>query len=206
MMLAVLLASQAAAAILMRPLADHPLPSVSIASVAGWKPVNAPLSDWKPYLQAPVREDLYAFEKDGQQVGVFIGIFRDQRQGSELVSSVNQLVGADKKKWQRVAGGTRAVEVNGRTIPVQVETLRTTGGTIVAWRWYCFDGMSTASDYRAKFQLAVDRLARRDDASAWVAVYVVNPESPSAGERSLAAFVGEMGGSLESGLFEVVGQ
>ncbi len=205
-MLAVLLASRAAAAILTRPLADHPLPSVSIASVAGWKPVSTPLSDWKPYLQAPAREDLYAFEKDGEQVGVFVGIFRDQRQGSELVSSVNELVGADKKKWQRVATGARAVEMNGRTTSVQMETLRTAGGTIVAWRWYCFDGMCSASDYRAKFQLAVDRLARRDDTSAWVAIFVVNPETPSAGERSLAAFVGEMGGSLERGLFEVVGQ
>ena len=74
--------------------------------------------------------------------------------------------------------------MNGGTLAVQMEALRSTGGgTIVAWRWYCLGEVSTASDYRAKFRLAVDRLARRDDTSAWVAIFVVNPESVAAGER-----------------------
>ena len=91
LMLAVLLASPATAAVLMRPLPERTLPSASIASVDGWMPVERPLADWRPQLQAPVREERFAFGKGGRQVGVFVGIFRDQRQGAELVSSANQL-------------------------------------------------------------------------------------------------------------------
>jgi exosortase A len=206
LMLAVLLASPAAAAVLMRPLPERALPSASIASVAGWIPVNVSLTDWQPQLQAPIREQRFVFEKDGQRVGVFVGLFRDQRQGAELVSSVNQLVGPDNRKWQRVATGARNAAMGGRALSVQMETLRATGGTIVAWRWYCLDGISTASDFRAKFLLAIDRLTRRDDTSAWVAIFVVNPESPAAGELTLAAFAREMGEALERGVLEVVGQ
>jgi exosortase A len=201
---AVFLGAQTAAAFLLQPLPRRSLASVSISPVKGWTPIAMSVKDWHPYLQAPSSEQSLAFAKDGQEVGVFVGIFRDQRQGAELVSSVNQLGGAEDRKWKRVATAARIAPMDGRTLPVQMETLQSEVGTIVAWRWYCLDRMCTSSDYRAKFYLAVDRLARRDDTSAWVAIYVINPATPAEGERALATFSKEMGGALERAVLGVI--
>jgi exosortase A len=206
LMLLALLAAPTAAAILMRPLPDRTLPNARFAPTAGWTLIEAPITAWRPQLQSPTSEQQFAFEKHGQKVGVFIGFFRNQRQGSELVSSANQFTDPDEKLWQRLEFGPRDIVLRDRTLEVHAETLRTTLGTIVAWRWYWLDGTATAGDFRAKFLLAFDRLLRRDDTSAWIAVFVVDPENQAAADRTLATFVGEMGGALEQGLLEVVGE
>jgi len=206
LMLAVLFAAPVAAAVLMQPLQERALPDATVTPASGWTAVTRPLTTWRPHLQAPAREQLLAFEKDGRQVGVYAGFFRNQRQGAELVSSVNQLAGEGDTRWQRLSTGVRTAELNGKLLPVHMESLRGVDGTIVAWRWYGLDGVSTASDVRAKFQLAIDRLLRRDDTSAWLAIFVVNPETPAAGDLVLAAFAREMGAALERGVLEVAGR
>jgi EpsI family protein len=95
------------------------------------------------------------------------------------------------------------VKIDGSSLTLQSQHMRGVDGTMVAWQWYWLQRVSTGSDVRAKIELAVDRLLRRDDTSAWIAVYVLNPESVVAGERVLEDFVAEMGGALNRALKEV---
>jgi EpsI family protein len=74
------------------------------------------------------------------------------------------------------------------------------GGSIVAWRWYWLGDSMTVSDARAKLDLAFDRLHGRDDTSAWVTLYVVNPADAGDAERVLEDFAAAMGGPLTSAL------
>lgn len=197
---AILLVWPVAASLLAQPLAERSLPALDIESRAGWTRIAAMPTSWRPQLQAPAREREFAFEKNGQKVGVYVGVYRNQRQGSELVSSMNRLIPPDSEQWISLATGVRSIEFDRHALSVRTERFRGPNETFVAWRWYQLGTFATASDVRAKLDLALDRLLRRDDTSAWVAVYVMHAENPREADRMLAQFAGEMGGALEQAL------
>lgn len=204
LMVAILLIWPAAAALLTQPLPERSLPALDIESRAGWTRVAAMPTSWHPHLQAPVRERGFAFEKDGQHVGVYLGVYRNQRQGSELVSSMNRLIPSDSEQWLSLATGVRSIELDGQPLSVRTERIGGPNGTLVVWRWYRLGTLATASDARAKWDLALDRLLRRDDTSVWVAVYAIGTDGSNEIDRTLARFVGEMGGALEQAVHSVV--
>jgi exosortase A len=198
----ILLLPPVAASLLMRPYAEREIPMVVVSAAPGWVQVP-PTGSWRPQLVGARSEQRLSFEKDGRRVGVYLGFFRDQRQGSKLVNSLNVLVRNDGSNWTSLKTGSRMVEIDGSSLTLQSQHMRGVDGTMVAWQWYWLQRVSTGSDVRAKIELAVDRLLRRDDTSAWIAVYVLNPESVVAGERVLEDFVAEMGGALNRALKEV---
>ncbi len=187
---------------LMQPQAERAIAAVPIAASSGWEPVAAPIGGWRPRLEGATSEQVFAFRKGDRQIGLFLGLFRNQRQGAELVNSVNSLV-PDDKLWLRVAEAPRRADIAGRAVTVHSEQIRGSGGTIVAWQWYWLDGIATTSDAQAKFRLALDRLRRSDDTSAWVSAYVIDPPSPQAADRALAEFVRDMGSALDAALNRV---
>ncbi len=204
LMVAILLVWPAAAAWLMQPLPERSLPAFDIESRAGWTRAAALPTSWHPQLQAPARERGFAFEKNGRHVGVYLGVYRNQRQGSELVSSMNRLIPSDSEQWISLATGVRSIELDGQTLSVRTERFRGPNGALVVWRWYRLGTFATASDARAKLDLALDRLLRRDDTSAWVAVHAIDTDGSNEVDRTLARFVAEMGGALEHAVHSVV--
>jgi EpsI family protein len=188
------------------PRGEGPLLDAVVMPLAGWQRVDVRLAKWQPQLEAATREQIIAFEKDGARVGVFFGFYRNQRQGAELVNSMNQLSRMTTRDILLLESGYRSLDVVGQPLRVRTQDMRAPEGLIVAWQWYWLDGSVTTSDAKAKFLLAIDRLLGRDDTSAWVTVYVLNPESRAAADRTLSVFVSEMGGALDAALRRVVGQ
>ena len=205
--MAVLLAAwPVAATVMMRPAAERAIADVAPAPAVGWRAVEGRITEWHPQLEAASSEQVLTFEKDGRRVGVYLGFYRDQRQGAELVNSRNQILRSENPSMLKTGDGTRRIEFGGQPLTVNTARMQGRGESIVAWHWYWLGGSSTHSDSRAKLDLAFDRLLGRDDTSAWVTLYVAGPGELKDADRALGEFVVEMGDSLLAALHQAAGR
>ena len=156
--------------------------------------------DWAPELVAPTAVDVQAFVRDGSTVGVYLGVYRGQKQGSELVNTLNQIASTERKRWRLVESGTLEVRLNGERTQIGTALVRDTSGQFLIWHWYWLAGHTTSSDVRAKVQLAMQRLTGASDTAAWVAIYTPVDDDVGAGARRLGKFVEAMSGPIDNAL------
>lgn len=199
---AALVAWPVAAAALMTPVEARALVPVAPADVAGWRGQQAS-PGWRAQWQAPRATLVRDYRGDGVAVTLHLAYFRAQTQGSELVSSANTIA-AEKSGWREVARGSAEAPVAGDPVVWRSALLRGDDGRYVrVWVAYWLGGGWTASDARAKLDLAADRLLRRPDTSAWVALSAPHDvERPQQSEATLREFVAAMGGQLSQALAE----
>lgn len=180
----------------------RPVQLARVSASAGWQeatPGSATggWASWRPTVHGAAAQAHQVFEKDGRRVGVFIAVYRDQRQDRELVNSLNQMVPPADHQW-RVLGQQR---LSRSAPPGEVRVVRMTSadGPQLAWQWYWLGQLSTASDTLAKLDLARERALGRSDTSAWVVVH-----TPDAGEGRavIEQFLAEMGPALDAALSE----
>jgi exosortase A len=202
---AVLLALWPAAAMaLMAPVDARAIAPIPPAETAGWRG-HAAAPGWRAHWQAPRATLLREYQRDGTPVTLHLAFFRAQTQGSELVSSAHTIA-AERSGWREVARSSIDVPVGGVPLAWRSAVLRSDDGRYVrVWIAYWLGGAWTASDARAKLDLAADRLLRRPDTSAWVALSVPHDvERPQQSEATLREFVAAMGPSLSQALVESV--
>lgn len=196
-------------------LAVWPMASASMSAPADERPVVAVAPDgeaggwrstvdggtWQPALQSPRALLSRIYAQGDDRVRLHLGIFRAQAQGSELVSSSNT-VAAEGSGWREVSRDVvdapiGDMSVRWRSVVVRHER----GGYERLWIAYWIGGGWTISDARAKADLAVDRVLRRSDTSAWVGLATpYHPDRPQASERVLRGFITAMGPALQRAL------
>jgi EpsI family protein len=170
----------------------------------GWSLVDAPApAGWRPDVSGAAREEVVTFEKAGRRVSVLLAIYRNQRQGAQLVTSTNQLAHQDNERWRVVDRRQARLADAAGTFPVNLALLRGPDELLAAAQWYWLGSSRTVSDVTAKADLALDRLLMRGDTSAWVTVVTPAQESLRDAAPVLEGFVRDMGGSIERGLREM---
>ena len=184
---------------------SRPVEIADIAPRAGWSVVEMPLTDWSPALVKPTRDRLQVFEKNGRQVGVFIGVFANQSWDSKLVTSVNQFVAPESSRWNIVERGVQKTTYLGK--PLQINTAIILGrGQIMARQWYWINGVATGKDIEAKIEQLRARLAGRDDVSAWVSIGGLVDSSSVTTQGTLDDFLRDMSLSIENSLVTTTAQ
>ena len=178
----------------------RPIQIEAIAPGGGWQVAPVAAGDWAPELVAPTAVDVQAFVRDGSTVGVYLGVYRGQKQGSELVNTLNQIASTERKRWRLVESGTLEVRLNGEKTPIRTALVRDTSGQFLIWHWYWLAGHTTSSDVRAKVQLAMQRLTGASDTAVWVAIYTPVDDDVGAGARRLSKFVEAMSGPIDNAL------
>jgi exosortase A len=141
-----------------------------------------PVSDWQPNFKNRAVALHGRFEPvagAGAPVGVFIGYYRDQRQGRQLITSVNDLVeNEEAKSWSRTSKGQ--AEIDGqvwRTAELRGQALSHVNSGVSAaprlrvWYIYWMNGRLFTSDWQAKLYGAWQTLLGRGDDAAVVIVY-----------------------------------
>jgi len=185
------------------PVDARPIAAIAPEPVAGWQETSAEPARWRPQLQQPRAVGQWRYLGDGFDVAVHVGWFRAQTQGSELVSSMNAEA-AEKSGWRALSRGEAAAGIAGVPMVWREVVVRDEAGRSERlWIGYWLGERWTASDTQAKLDLAFDRLHRRADTSAWVAL--ATPHDPDAAQRSAQAlhrFVETMGPSLQRALQE----
>ena len=199
-----------AAVVIFTPLTDAALQSSSdtrpvrlipAEPAGGWIEQSNAAGDWSPRLTNPRALSTQRLSDGQRSVTVHVGFYRDQRNGSELVSIANHLVSEDSL-WSVVSRGSEVAAVAGQNVAVHEAVLRRGVEYRRVWHWYWLHGHRvTASDTRAKLTLALDRVRQRSDSSAWIAASTAHdPDHPESSQAALRDFLGAMGPQLDSAL------
>lgn len=201
---ALLLVTLAAAALLVLPQAarlrmdgavvQQP-PQMMAPVLPGWTWHAQPLTDWQPGY-AGARGVLHGYfeSAQGERVGLYIGYYRNQQPGQQLITSVNQLVTEEEGQvWAVTARGSQALALPGgeqhwRTADLRGQGLSTLSGgqrtpRLRVWSQYWINGHLTTSDWRAKLLGAWERLQGQGDDAALLVVYA--DKTDAGGEDAL---------------------
>lgn len=173
--------------------------AMTLDGVNGWQASSA-FAQWRPITQKPSLERTAYFVKGGAVIGVQLSVYRDQLEGAELVSWGNQLIDESPEATSRVVTQRKVGSVDGLASPAYRETLLQADKRLVVRDWYWLGDHTTTSDAAAKVSLALDRLLRRDDTSAWVLVFTPVREDAAEAQSRLNAFQREMGPSILAAL------
>jgi exosortase A len=173
-------------------------PRMAPVLVRGWQQASTFPIEWRPAFQGAAAEYTERFAREGSQVGLYIGYYRQQDYERKLVSSTNQLLRSDNRQWVQVGQGVRELAIDGAA-PVRVREalLRPTAAAarsdlpvLRVWQTYWVGGRLTTSDHVAKLLTAWSRLLGRGDDAAVLIFYTLEA-SPGAGEAVLKAFVAD---------------
>ena len=82
----------------------RPIQIEAIAPRGGWQVAPVAADDWARNLSRTA-VDVQAFARGEDIVGVYLGVYRGQKQGSELVNTLNQVVSTERKRWRLVESG-----------------------------------------------------------------------------------------------------
>lgn len=149
--------------------------------------------DWRPTLVNADGELTKFYSHNGVIVGVYIGVYRTQRQGAELINYLNRLVSENDPIWRNTSIGRKAsVEFEDGMASVDVGTILSREDALYAWSWFRVGGVHTSNRYLAKLYEALLVLSggRRD--AAMIAISTPIHGQLSESEQVLERFVREM--------------
>jgi EpsI family protein len=142
----------------------------------------------RTYVRAPRNEaDLY------------VGYYETQRQGDTIHSPMNCLPAAG---WQLLTIDRRSIDVAGRRISVNRDTIQKGLDARLVLYWYQSHGRAVASEYWTKAYLVLDGLRLHRTDGALVRVIAPIRDGEAAAEQSAIAFVDALLPALDDHLPE----
>lgn len=170
-----------------------------LAGASGWKETSNHFTDWKPSYLRPRAELSQVFEKGSVPVGLYVAFYSRQKQGEELINSLNVLVSSKDKIWSETETSEAEVIIGEENVKVAATQLRSLrGARLAVWKWYWVGGRITSSAYIAKLLLLYSKLRGLGDDSAAVVVYTPRTNGPGDAESVLAQFVAAMSPAIEA--------
>nr|WP_255719716.1 exosortase A [Pelomonas sp. P8] len=186
-------------------------PVLAAPALPGWQWQDGPLSAWEPAFSgaAAVLHGRFEPVDGGAPVGVYIGYYRQQRPGHQLITSVNQLVagGEGETSWALTVAGSAELK-NGqpwRTAELRGQALSrvAAGGDLAprlrVWQTYWINGRLMTSDWQAKLRGVWGRLLEQGDDAAVLIVYA-DKAAAGADDARLRAFLHQHGAALDAAL------
>jgi len=137
------------------------------------------LTDWRPAFDNPAATFQGSYVSDqGEQVGLYLGYYRNQNYQSKLISSSNVLVQTTNKSWTRVSEVPRTLSIGGQEVGVRSAELRrldrdltSSDARLVVWQLYWVNDQLTVSDAKAKVLGALGLLTGQGDDGAVIMIY-----------------------------------
>jgi len=180
------------------PQSTRPPQLAALQPTDGWTVIPGTIGGFRPDFANPAAEAIQIFAKGPVRVGVFVALYKNQSQTSELISSGNKLVTTFNKNWTRTQSGFVDAILGTEKLRVRTAELRSPQERLVAWQWYWVDGWLTSSEFAAKAYLGVTKLLGRPGDSAVVVIYTPKDESIEPADLALARFMAEMGEAIQS--------
>jgi len=168
----------------------------------GWAPVRVPPSSWAPEFKGTDAAVRTVYEKDGQLVDCYIGYYRTQSQGRELIHYANVIVPRGQSIWHALGQRDTLVSAGGDRVPVHETVLRSPGMRYAVWHWYWLPDEFTGSATHAKLVQARSRILGRPDHAAVVILSASYVEDPSRARKRLETFTAAMLPSIHRALHE----
>lgn len=170
----------------------------TLASHSDWQQVQVDrLPEWLPSYSGMRGVAHSAWMSRDRLVGLYVGYYRDQKPGAELVNSENRVLISKDPVWRMAAYGDRVTDIGGRPVKLGSLEMIGRGGRMLVWHGYWIGGRWTTNEYLAKLYLAASQLRGEGDDSAAVMLYTPFAEGElNIAEATLGRFFGEMGQAL----------
>jgi exosortase A len=166
-----------------------------VPELAAWQKVEASAFAWSPAFVKPAAQVQRDYAKDGRQVGLHLAFYREQNSDSKLITSSNQLVSSEDKRWVSVGASIQSVTLDHVPVTVRSHELRSAGQLggvgerLQVWQFYWIGGKLTSSTAKAKLYGALQSLSGQGDDGASVIIYTVkDADNPEAADVLLRAF------------------
>jgi EpsI family protein len=172
--------------------ADGPPALQAPPSAVGWQPVAGRLTDWTPRFLGPSALVNQGYGKETMRAGLYVGYYRNQRPGAQLITSQNTLVPSTDRGWRNIGESRRTLVLGPEEMPMIEAKLRGRSTSLLVWQWYWVDGRYVVNPYWVKLLQAKSRLLGRGDDGAIVIVYAPYDVRPLDAERALTDFVDAM--------------
>lgn len=174
---------------------------IAIRGIAGkWEPGMGQHPQWKPrYVGTPERF-LQSYQNAGHTVTLYLTHYRNQKRGSELITSGNLLISDDEKQWRNVSDSVLKLPVGSQQLHVTQNQLHDSSTKLLVWRWYRIGNENTVSTYRAKFLLAKNHLLRGRDDATEIIIATPYENKPDEAIPVLQDFLNDMMANITKGL------
>jgi exosortase A len=173
------------------------------AAGSGWSVEATPLTDWRPRYGGAAASVFQAYRKGDRAVALYLGYYRHQRQGAELLTSHNIMVQQKHAVWSNVGESGRQEDLGKGQVDIRQTQLRSVGQRLLIWDWFRISGRDLSNPYVGKLLLARNRLLGRGDDAAAIILATPYDERTDVAQESLRQFVREMLPSIDSALARV---
>jgi EpsI family protein len=155
---------------------------------------------WRPHYRGAAASTLAVYRKGDRSVAVYLGYYRNQRQGEELVGSQNLIAGAGDSPWARIGESLHSEELPRGRVELRQTRLRSAAGRLLVWDWYRIAGHDLSNPFMAKALVARDKLLRRGDACAAIVLAAPYEARPETAADTLRVFTREMLPAIDQAL------
>ena len=170
------------------------------ASAGGWSLAAQPFTDWRPHYEGAAASVFQVYRKGDRTVAVYLGFYRDQRKGAELLTTTNFMIEQKHRVWSNVGESRREEDLGDGPTEIRQTLLRSPGQRLLVWDWFQVAGRDVVSLHLGKILLARDRLLGRGDEAAAIILAAPYEERPEGAEETLREFMREMLPSLRIAL------
>jgi exosortase A len=171
---------------------DTPIRLAAPAGASGWSLEPQAAMQWRPHYHGAAASTLAVYRKGDRSVAVYLGYYRNQRQGEELVGSQNLVAGAGDSPWARIGESLHSEALPVGRVELRQTRLRSAAGRLLVWDWYRIAGHDLSNPFMAKALVARDKLLGRGDDSAAIALAAPYETRPETAAETLRLFTKEM--------------
>lgn len=166
---------------------------------AGWRE-EASRGTWLPRFHGTTAEARRSYRQDDSYVDCYIGYYRNQSQGAELIHFENVVVPRLDEIWRPISDVTATVRLSGRRFVVRENQVRSETESYLVWHWYWLPDEFTSSQTTAKILQARARILYRRDDAAVVILSAPYRGDPAPARAGLERFLRDMLPTLRQSL------
>ena len=175
---------------------------IHISGTTGkWESSISLLPQWTPHYVGAPAEFRQSYQKAAHTVTLHIAYYRNQKRGSELITSGNLLIPEDEKQWRNVREEVRQFSLSPQQWSIKQNQLHGTSTKLLVWRWYWLRGKNTANPYLAKIILAKNKLFGNNDDAAEIIIATPYENKPEDAMPVLDDFLNDMMTNISKELY-----
>ena len=166
----------------------------------GWSLDGVSLTVWRPRYAEAAESVFQTYRKEGRAVVLYLGYYRQQRPGAELVTSTNVMVVQKDPIWANVGESKLAEDFGKGRFDLKQTQLRSTGQRLLIWDWFRISDYDLTNRYLAKLIFARNRLLGRGAEGAAIIVAAPYEDQQQIAAETMRQFLREMMPSIDAAL------
>ncbi len=135
----------------------------------GWSGPHESVDVWRPHFNGATREYRVAYSKSGKKVEVYLAYYQKQKQGSEMISSINRFY--DAKQFRRKNELPGKLKLNNNLyMSIKSTELTSKMSARIMYNWYLIGRTTTTNTLFAKLLEVESKFSQQKNAAIAVAI------------------------------------